>query len=352
MGYVPDYADRGMCERALRLFAIYSRARTIGQMAGMLGTDRLKLYGWELSSTPGRGYRPSIRFVRRMMRLVVWDRKGILRIRDLDRVFWEDGFYRTVEGCGWKYHPERNPFRYGSGFETDASTGERRQVYSVHDMNANPFAEVSNELLGDIGSAAGDKYRKLDSFAKVGELIGAGIDLATDWYHPNPNSKSMSHRFHIRLLLLLLWDTMGIARVAELNDKDGIDWERGEMLWVRKERKDAVAFAVHCHEGHKWNGVLCMNPYRPHFDRESQGRAWGVRPRRPTSQSFVFQTDVRMARAWAQRQRRVRLEGGGKYRRRPWRKSIKPMPRKPNIYDRRRVGPDRIRFLPRGRYKG
>lgn len=301
MPYKPDWADRKLCERALRLFVIYTKPRSLTQFGGLLGASRLHVYQWELGLVPGKGRRPSIRFIRRMMRLVLWNREGILPVVDLDRVFWDRGYYRTRDGCGWTFSPDRNPMQLVAGHETDPMTGGTKPIYQMATIDGNQFPSVSTALIGSRSSGKKFDPLRIDyGFDRVGRLIGAELDVATEWHQGN---RPMPHRFAVRLLVLLLWDSMGIVSVRDL---DAIDWDREEVSWIRR--------------------------------RVNRG-------------NNLFDVDVRMAQAWDSWRRTARSTvGRGRESQRP--RPLRTRPRKMDVYDRAIVGPDRPRFIPRGSHFG
>ena len=206
-------------QEALRLWMAYGQIETRAQFVRLLGLGKsgAKLTRrWEMRPTDKRAQRPGSVSLHRLFYLVAWQMKGELLISDLDEVDWNRKFIVPRD----EYKPIKSPFLQevgGSGGHVTKVTLPSN-LFSIarHLINSKHYPYRLTEI--DIGRLLGLKPNK-------------DMRLAYQW---KDGRRTMSQAATIRMLIVLLWDALGIARAIDLWD---VDWDNKQVRWRRERTK-------------------------------------------------------------------------------------------------------------------
>ena len=191
----------------------YSQIETRGQFVRLLGlgaSGRNLTRRWEKNPTDAGAQRPGVVSLRRMLYLVVWQMTGVLYISDLDEVDWN----RRLVVPRDELKPPVSPFLKVVGVV--ASGGTTRPKITSTAPPKNVF-RLSLRLLGK------RNYPWALKQTDLGRLLGLkprrDMGMAYRW---NDGRRQMPQDATIRMLIVLLWDALGIAKATALY---AVDWD-------------------------------------------------------------------------------------------------------------------------------
>ena len=197
----------------------YSQIETRGQFVRLLGlgeSGRNLTRRWEKNPTDAGAQRPGVVSLRRMLYLVVWQMTGVLYISDLDEVDWN----RMLVVPRDELKPPVSPFLRVVGVV--ASGGTTRPKITSTAPPKNVF-RLSLRLLGK------RNYPWTLKQTDLGRLLGVGtrrdIGMAYRW---KDGRHQMPQDATIRMLIVLLWDALGIAKATDLS---AVDWDTRDVQW-------------------------------------------------------------------------------------------------------------------------
>ena len=197
----------------------YSQIETRGQFVRLLGlgaSGRNLTRRWEKNPTDAGAQRPGAVSLRRMLYLVVWQMTGILYISDLDEVDWNRMHVVPRD----ELKPPVSPFLKVVGGVASGGT-TRPQIMSTAPPK-NVF-RLSLRLLGK------RNYPWSLRETGLGRLLGLktrrDMGMAYRW---NDGRHQMTRDATIRMLIVLLWDALGIAKATDLY---AVDWDTRGVLW-------------------------------------------------------------------------------------------------------------------------
>ena len=197
----------------------YSQIETRGQFVRLLGlgeSGRNLTRRWEKNPTDAGAQRPGVVSLRRMLYLVVWQMTGVLYISDLDEVDWN----RMLVVPRDELKPPVSPFLKVVGVV--ASGGTTRPKITSTAPPKNVF-KLSLRLLGK------RNYPWTLREVGLGQLLGLkshrNMNNAYRW---NDGRRQMPQDATIRMLIVLLWDALGIAKATDLY---AVDWDTMGVLW-------------------------------------------------------------------------------------------------------------------------
>ena len=157
-----------------------------------------------------------------MLYLVVWQMTGVLYISDLDEVDWN----RRLVVPRDELKPPVSPFLKVVGVV--ASGGTTRPKITSTAPPKNVF-RLSLRLLGK------RNYPWALKQTDLGRLLGVGtrrdIGMAYRW---KDGRRQMPQDATIRMLIVLLWDALGIAKATALY---AVDWDTRAVQWHRGREK-------------------------------------------------------------------------------------------------------------------
>ena len=198
-------------QEALRLWMAYSQIEMRGQFVRLLGlgeSGRNLTRRWEKNPTDAGAQRPGVVSLRRMLYLVVWQMTAVLYISDLDEVDWNR--LRVVPRDELK--PPVSLFLKVVGVV--ASGGTTRPKITSTAPPKNVF-RLSLRLLGK------RNYPWTLKQTDLGRLLGLKThrDMGKA-YRWNDGRRQMPQDATIRMLIVLLWDALGIAKATDLSAVD------------------------------------------------------------------------------------------------------------------------------------
>ena len=184
----------------------YSQIETRGQFVRLLGlgaSGRNLTRRWEKNPTDAGAQRPGVVSLRRMLYLVVWQMTGILYISDLDEVDW----HRRHVVSRDELKPPVSPFLKVVG---GASGGTTRPKITSTAPPKNVF-KLSLRLLGKRNYPWSLRETGLGGLLGLKPRLNMG--MAYRW---NDGRHQMPQDATIRMLIVLLWDALGIAKATDL----------------------------------------------------------------------------------------------------------------------------------------
>ena len=197
----------------------YSQIETRGQFVRLLGlgaSGRNLTRRWEKNLTDAGAQRPGVVSLRRMLYLVVWQMTGVLYISDLDEVDWNRMHVVPRD----ELKPPVSPFLKVVGGV--ASGGTTRPKITSTAPPKNVF-RLSLRLLGK------RNYPWTLRETGLGRLLGLkthrDMGMAYRW---KDGRRQMPQDATIRMLIVLLWDALGIAKATDLY---AVDWDTRGVLW-------------------------------------------------------------------------------------------------------------------------
>ena len=176
-----------------------------------LGTDSRNLTRrWEKNPTDALAQRPGAVSLRRMLYLVVWQMTEVLYISDLDEVDWNRMYVYPRD----ELKPPVSPFLKVVGVVASGGT-PRQQIVSIAPPK-NIFRLALRLLV---------KRNSPESLRESG--LGRLLGLKThrdmlNAYRWKDGRHQMSQDATIRMLIVLLWDALGIAKATALW---AVDWD-------------------------------------------------------------------------------------------------------------------------------
>ena len=197
----------------------YSQIETRGQFVRLLGlgaSGRNLTRRGEKNPTDAGAQRPGVVSLRRMLYLVVWQMTGVLYISDLDEVDWNR---RHVVSRDELKTPVSPFLKVVGGV---ASGGSTRQAITSTAPPKNAF-KLSLRLL------VKRNYPYLLRETDLGRLLGLKprFDMFNA-YRWNDGRHQMTQDATIRVLIVLLWDALGIAKATDLY---AVNWDTMGVLW-------------------------------------------------------------------------------------------------------------------------
>ena len=197
----------------------YSQIETRGQCVRLLGlgaSGRNLTRRWEKNPTDAGAQRPGVVSLRRMLYLVVWQMTEVLYISDLDEVDWN----RRLVVPRDELKPPVSPFLRVVGVV--ASGGTTRPKITSTAPPKNVF-RLALRLLGK------RNYPWSLREVGLGGLLGLkphrDMGMAYRW---KDGRHQMPQDATIRMLIVLLWDALGIAHATALY---AVDWESRVVQW-------------------------------------------------------------------------------------------------------------------------
>ena len=153
---------------------------------------------------------------------MMWQMKGELLIADLDEVDWDRKFVVPRD----ESKPIKSPFlkEVGGpgGHVTPVTLPSNLFSMARHLINSRHYPLRLTEI--DLGRLLGLKPNK-------------DMRLAYQW---KDGRRTMSQAATIRMLIVLLWDALGIARAIDLWDVDWdsrrVQWRKGRTKWKRNRK--------------------------------------------------------------------------------------------------------------------
>ena len=206
-------------QEALRLWMAYGQIQTRAQFVRLMGLGKsgAKLTRrWEMRPTDKRAQRPGSASLHRLFYLTMWQMKGKLLISDLDEVDWDRKFIVPRD----EYKPLQSPFLQEVG-------GPGSHVTPVT-LPSNLFSTARHLINSRYYP---DRVTQIDLGRLLGLKPNKDMRLAYLW---NDGRRTMSQAATIRMLIVLLWDALGIARPVNLWD---VDWDIGQVRWRRGRTK-------------------------------------------------------------------------------------------------------------------
>ena len=204
----------------------YSQIETRAQFVRLLGlgeSGRNLTRRWEKNPTDALAQRPGVVSLLRMLYLVWWQMTEVLYISDLDEVDWN----RRLIVSRDKLKTPVSPFLKVVG--RVASGGVTRPKFKSIAPPKNIF-KLSLRLL------VKRNYPYLLRETDLGRLLGlkAHRDMGNA-YRWKDGRHQMSQDATIRMLIVLLWDALGIAKATDLY---AVDWDtRGVLWWHGRETR-------------------------------------------------------------------------------------------------------------------
>ena len=202
-------------QEALRLWMAYGQIETRAQFVRLLGLGKSgpKLTRrWEMRPTDERAQRPGSVSLHRLVYLLQWQWEEQLLISDLDEVDWNRKFIVPRD----ESKPLKSPFLQVVGGQGSHVTKVTlpSNLFSIarHLINSKHYPYRLTEI--DLGRLLGLKPNK-------------DMRLAYQW---KDGRRTMSQAATIRMLIVLLWDALGIARAIDLWD---VDWDNKQVRWRR-----------------------------------------------------------------------------------------------------------------------
>ena len=206
-------------QEALRLWMAYAQTETRAQFCRLLGLGKKGpdlSRRWEMRPTDARAQRPGSVSLHRLFYLVAWQMKGELLISDLDEVDWNRKFIVPRD----ESKPIKSPFLHevggSGGHVTSVTLPSNLFSLARHLINSRSYPYRLTEV--DLGRLLGLKPNK-------------DMRLAYQW---KDGRRSMSQAATIRMLTVLLWDALGIAKAIDLWD---VDWDNEQVRWRRGRTK-------------------------------------------------------------------------------------------------------------------
>ena len=196
----------------------YSQIETRAQFVRLLGLGESGCNltrRWEKNPTDALAQRPGAVSLRRMIYLVVWQMTEELYISDLDEVDWERRFVVSHDELKTPVSPFIKVVR---GRLTDGSP-----------LNTMPVQPPKNIFLLALRLLNQRNYPRSLKQTELGRLLG----LAThrdmrNAYRWKDGKHQMSQDATIRLLMVLLWDALGIAKATDL---EAVNWKKRVATW-------------------------------------------------------------------------------------------------------------------------
>ena len=203
-------------QEALRLWMAYGQIETRAQFVRLLGLGKSgpKLTRrWEMRPTDKRAQRPGSASLHRLFYLMKWQMRGELLISDLDEVDWNRKFIVPRD--------ESKPLK--SPFFLQVVGGQGSHVTKVT-LPSNLFSTARHLINSRYDP---DRITQIDLGRLLGLKPNKDMRLAYLW---NDGRRTMSQAATIRMLIVLLWDALGIARAIDLWD---VDWDNKQVRWRR-----------------------------------------------------------------------------------------------------------------------
>ena len=214
----PNNADH---QEALRLWMAYSQIETRAQFVRLLGlgeSGRNLTRRWEKNPTDALAQRPGVVSLRRMLYLVWWQMTDVLYISDLDEVDWNRMFVYPRD----ELKPPVSPFLKVVG--RVASGGVTRQ-------HTKSIAPPKNIFRLSLRLLVKRNYPYLLRETGLGRLLGLKTHRdMSNAYRWKDGRHQMDQDANIRLLIVLLWDALGIAKASKLW---GVDWDTRVIQWYK-----------------------------------------------------------------------------------------------------------------------
>ena len=206
-------------QEALRLWMAYAQTETRAQFVRLLGLGKSGprlTRRWELRPGDAGAQRPGSVSLHRLFYLLQWQWEEQLLISDLDEVDWNRKFIVARD----EYKPIKSPFLQEVG-------GSRGQVTSVT-LPSNLFS-IARHLI----NSRHYPYRltEVDLARLLGLKPNKDMRLAYQW---KDGRRTMSQAATIRMLIVLLWDALDIARAIDLWD---VDWDSRQVRWRKGRTK-------------------------------------------------------------------------------------------------------------------
>ena len=210
----PNNADH---QEALRLWMGYSQIETRAQFVRLLGlgeSGRNLTRRWEKNPTDAGAQRPGVVSLRRMLYLVVWQMTEVLYISDLDEVDWTRMHVVPRD----ELKPPVSPFLKVVGGVASGGT-TRPQIKSIA-----PPKNIFRLALRLLGKR---NYPWSLRETGLGRLLGLKThrDMGNS-YRWKDGRHQMSQDATIRMLIVLLWDALGIAKATDLS---AVDWDTRDV---------------------------------------------------------------------------------------------------------------------------
>ena len=197
----------------------YSQIETRGQFVRLLGlgaSGRNLTRRWEKNPTDAGAQRPGVVSLRRMLYLVVWQMTEVLYISDLDEVDWNRMHVVPRD----ELKSPVSPFLKVVGGVASGGT-TRPQIKSIA-----PPKNIFRLALRLLGKR---NYPWSLRETGLGRLLGVGtrrdIGMAYRW---KDGRRQMPQDATIRMLIVLLWDALGIAKATALY---AVDWDTRVVQW-------------------------------------------------------------------------------------------------------------------------
>lgn len=208
---------RPYMQSALRLFCVLGRIPSGAQFGRLVGYPAKNLY--QFTERDGAKYAswPGNRFLTRLIRLTILHASGDAPIWEIEEVNWKSALIL------WhKKSKTDNPLRYRDGhvigpggemLPTDRSRGWGMK-------GDNPFADAYSRYSMMMGAASSMDVQRF------GRLLGTGPhdELRPSEWHTG--SRPLGPLYGGRLLLLLVWDGLGMIHIPDI---ESIDWRRRQV---------------------------------------------------------------------------------------------------------------------------
>ena len=199
----------------------YSQIETRAQFVRLLGLGESGCNltrRWEKNPTDALAQRPGAVSLRRMLYLVVWQMTEVLYISDLDEVDWN----RMLVVPRDELKPPVSPFLKVVGVVASGGT-TRPKITSIA-----PPKNIFRRALRLLGKR---NYPWALRETGLGRLLGLKTHRdMLNAYRWKDGRQQMSQDANIRLLIVLLWDALGIAKATALW---AVDWDTRAVQWYQ-----------------------------------------------------------------------------------------------------------------------